>query len=314
MTINKQTLNSVKIIILAAILAVGIQYVGAQSWSAPTSGPTSGNAYAPLNVGSTAQIKPGGLHVAYNPLSGGDTATGFTVRYGLVGLGTTNLVDPIRLNVVSDLSAESARFSSNLNDASYIRVRSTAGSNLLGFNPGGPWVGSSAGTGETLPLSFKVGDSIKMSISSDGTVLIPGQVKITGGSYGSGKVLTSDQNGLASWANPAMGSTQIAPNSRVDGATNSQFDTFLTDNGMPGAHPPWNKWSVSCPANKPMLVSCSGGIMKEMNNNTDHLIVPTIIIPDTTNARCDMYSEYDYEGGTNDPNDDGALRLYAICI
>jgi len=316
MTINKQTLNSVKIIILASVLAVGIQYVGAQSWSAPTSGPTSGNAYAPLNVGSTAQIKSGALRVADSSLVGGDSATGFAVRHGLVGLGTTNLPNPIRLTVASDLSAENTRFDSGLG-GSFVRVKSGSGSNLFGIEAYGAWIGTPIETSETIPLNFKVRDSIKMSIADNGVVTIPGQIKITGGNYGSGKVLTSDASGLASWANPAMGSTGIAPNSRVDGVTNNGFDDFQTpplgDTG-PGAHPDWNKWSVSCPANKPMLISCSGGLMKEMLNNTDDLIVPTIIIPDTVNARCDMYSEYDYTGGTTNTSDDGALRLYAICI
>lgn len=62
------SLNAVKVIVLALVLTVGFQYVMAQtapSWQAPTSAPPQGNTYAPLNVGPSGQVKDGGLTLGF---------------------------------------------------------------------------------------------------------------------------------------------------------------------------------------------------------------------------------------------------------
>lgn len=48
---------------------------------------------------------------------------------------------------------------------------------------------------------------------------IAGQVKITGGIPGAGKVLTSDASGLASWMTPGGGVTSVATNNGLTGGT-----------------------------------------------------------------------------------------------
>lgn len=55
-------LNSLKTLTLALILSIGIGYAYA-AWAPPTAAPTSGNAEAPVNVGSATQIKAGGLGI-----------------------------------------------------------------------------------------------------------------------------------------------------------------------------------------------------------------------------------------------------------
>jgi len=55
-----KTLNSIKILILAIVLSLGLQYAFA-AWSDPTSNPPGDNTPAPINVSSETQTKSGGL-------------------------------------------------------------------------------------------------------------------------------------------------------------------------------------------------------------------------------------------------------------
>ena len=63
---TKQILSAIKITTLALALSFGLSYVYA--WTAPDTTPPGGNVLAPINTGSTAQTKAGGLTVggAYN--------------------------------------------------------------------------------------------------------------------------------------------------------------------------------------------------------------------------------------------------------
>lgn len=56
---KKQILNSIKIITLAALLAVGVSYVSAAPWSAPGTGATGGNTVASVNISEYDQTKIG---------------------------------------------------------------------------------------------------------------------------------------------------------------------------------------------------------------------------------------------------------------
>ena len=71
----------------------------------------------------------------------------------------------------------------------------------------------SIGTGSTYWIT-KNGDSFvlkndagveRLILGQDGSTTINGQVRITGGSPGAGKILTSDAGGLAAWQTPASG-------------------------------------------------------------------------------------------------------------
>lgn len=61
----KRTFDVAKVIVLAGILALGMNYLYA-AWSAPTVAPPGGNAAAPLNTSLTPQIKDGGLALGGN--------------------------------------------------------------------------------------------------------------------------------------------------------------------------------------------------------------------------------------------------------
>src|SRR5205809_606826 len=63
--------------------------VSAQTWSAPTLTPPNGNASTPVNIGTTAQVKNGGLSV--------NAFTAWLDAYfaGNVGIGTVTPLAPL---------------------------------------------------------------------------------------------------------------------------------------------------------------------------------------------------------------------------
>ncbi len=75
-------------LVLALLLTFGLSYAYA-SWSEPTATPPGGNADAPINVGSAAQKKIGGLL-----LNTGGAINGLIVQYGNVGIGTVSPQSP----------------------------------------------------------------------------------------------------------------------------------------------------------------------------------------------------------------------------
>ena len=73
-------LQTLKVVLLALVLAAGIQYASAQApWRAPTASPPGDNTYAPINVGGNGQTKTGGITVGSALDS---TQTGFNVQGG----------------------------------------------------------------------------------------------------------------------------------------------------------------------------------------------------------------------------------------
>ena len=61
------------------------------------------------------------------------------------------------------------------------------------------------------------------SLDVAGSMTVSGQIKITGGNPGAGKVLTSDADGLASWQTPARSQDDNNSDDRQDGADYAQF-------------------------------------------------------------------------------------------
>ena len=100
----------------------------------------------------------------------------------------------------------------------YAGFSSTGSDNIfLGYQAGYNEAGSNklyiANSNTTTPL---IGGDFSTS-----QVDINGTIKITGGSPGANKVLTSDANGLASWSTPQIGAQQIDDLSDVDVTTSS---------------------------------------------------------------------------------------------
>jgi len=86
----KNLIQSLKVIIIGLILAVGLSY--AFAWTAPTASPPGGNVSAPVNVGGTSQTKIGNMSFS----SSLDSPLGY---FGKIGIGT---ISPnAKLTVVS---------------------------------------------------------------------------------------------------------------------------------------------------------------------------------------------------------------------
>ncbi|MDP3957915.1 MAG: hypothetical protein Q8Q36_00440 [bacterium] len=66
--ISKELLQSLKTLVIALILSIGVSQVFA--WTGPTATAPGGNASAPVNVGATAQTKSGGLTVGSLGMTG----------------------------------------------------------------------------------------------------------------------------------------------------------------------------------------------------------------------------------------------------
>lgn len=75
----KNIIQSLKVIILGLILALGLSY--AFAWTAPTASPPGGNVSAPVNVSNVSQIKTGNMSF----LSSLDSPLGY---FGKIGIGT----------------------------------------------------------------------------------------------------------------------------------------------------------------------------------------------------------------------------------
>jgi|GEM_PF-4325759 len=91
--------------------------------------------------------------------------------------------------------------------------------------------GSITGSGA---LSFAAGggnQSITLTPSGSGITQVVGQIKITGGTPGAGKVLTSNSDGLASWTTPAAsGVTNITTGTGLTGGPITSTGTISLDN------------------------------------------------------------------------------------
>jgi len=86
--INK-IMQTIKIILLALIIAAGIHYVNAAgSWTPAPANPPASNVDAPINAGASIQEKTGALHI--------NTTSGAT--YGLVVFGKSLLYNFLQIN------------------------------------------------------------------------------------------------------------------------------------------------------------------------------------------------------------------------
>lgn len=164
----------VKIVILVGILSLGVGIVSAAWTSAPAT-PPSGNPDAPLNVGVDTQTKRGQLFV------NGDG----TWDIGAVitrGLKTTSTVPNDTRIYIDDEAPVTA------NTYSGIELRKT-----------NTFYGGLFRKDSTNEIQIWKNNAAVISVGQDGKTTFSGAVKIAGGSPGVNKVLTSDEDGDATW-------------------------------------------------------------------------------------------------------------------
>ncbi|OGD67325.1 hypothetical protein A2442_00990 [Candidatus Campbellbacteria bacterium RIFOXYC2_FULL_35_25] len=96
---KKDIIQAIKIIILALVLSVGVNYAFA-AWTAPSLPPTEGNVAAPLNVGPTSQVKGAGLSL--------DALAVFGTAYvsNNVGVGTVSPEAQLHVKNVDQAAAK----------------------------------------------------------------------------------------------------------------------------------------------------------------------------------------------------------------
>jgi len=96
-------------ILIGCLMAFLVFYL-AFAWTEPSATPPAGNVPAPLNVSINAQAKEGSLIVGNNSA----VTTGLIVRYGNVGIGTTNPSTSYKLDVNGNVRATGFYYTSDL--------------------------------------------------------------------------------------------------------------------------------------------------------------------------------------------------------
>ena len=181
----KQIFQSAKVVILALALSIGISYVSA--WTAPTATTPSSNVAAPINVSSTAQLKPGDLSV-WNLISNGVVTNNAVVTNSIAGntVATNNLV------VATGAAAGKVLTSDALGNATWQAPASsgvtslTAGSGItLSGSTGAVTVSSTGGvgTGLTGMLAPLKGKSISCWTNPGGGFGVYGYAQVDANGY-----------------------------------------------------------------------------------------------------------------------------------
>ncbi|MBP6624285.1 MAG: hypothetical protein KA198_03890, partial [Chitinophagaceae bacterium] len=151
-----------------------------------------------------------------------------------VGIGTSS--SPIsKLHVqsstsLSDLRLTNSTTGSSATDGLQIYNSGTQASILNKEN-----ASLDFGTNNLTRMTLDASGNVGIGISNPGAKLdVNGQVKISGGTPGTGKVLTSDANGLASWATPVVPASDVSGTSNFlikFNGTSSGINSQVQDNG-----------------------------------------------------------------------------------
>jgi len=250
---------SLSIIIIGIIFGLVVGLVKA-AWVDPTESPPNGNLPAPINVGGALQTKTGALVLNKGLLVNTDNVPyGLIVATGDVGIGTLepsyklDVAGALRLQPTSSvLTASEGVIYYDSTAKRFKCYENGAWTNCTGGGGGGGGVSGSGSVGQVTfwASSTSVGGDKNLfwdnankrlgigTTTPTASLEVVGQIKtteikITGGSPGAGKVLTSDASGLASWQTLPPGSLPSGTSGqtlRHDG-TNWVASSLLFNNG-----------------------------------------------------------------------------------
>ena len=260
------------------VLSTSLSFL-AFAWTAPSSTPPNGNVAAPVNTGSTTQTKSGGLNVSGN-VGVGTSSPGYKLDVnGSLGVrSTADFITSATGNRTVRFGYENSKnyarilaYGSGASPANRLLIDNVAnGSNAAGgyidFRPDGNYMLLYPSGGSSGFLRLYAGGGERIRVNANGNVGIgtaspaakldvAGQIKISGGSPGAGKVLTSDSNGLATWKTPATGFTFSASSCPTgQWVIGMDADGKVVCSGS-GNTPPWS--TVSCAATSDELLTAS---------------------------------------------------------
>jgi hypothetical protein len=154
------------------------------------------------NTSGTGNVALGSLAVYYNMIGANNIGIGYNALRGTTGNSTNNNIaiwlesfsgttGSNNVGIGAFAGQEHRSGNNNIAIGYDAQVFNTAWSNQLSI---GNWIYGSGG-------NIGIGTT-----NSTAKLEVAGQIKITGGTPGAGKVLTSDATGLATWQTPASGS------------------------------------------------------------------------------------------------------------
>ncbi len=165
---------------------------------------------------------------------------------GKIGIGTTGPGAPLDVKGPDTDNALLARFYSATSSRGSFGIRNGVSVNPTTFiGTLGATENLAIGANNVEAIRVQANGNVGIGTTTPGTKLeIAGQVKITGGTPGVGKVLVSDANGLASWQTPAASGVVTEDDPQVGGLTVGKW-CRTNDTGN----------AVICDQNAPVVVA-----------------------------------------------------------
>ncbi|MDH5442258.1 MAG: hypothetical protein OEX08_01505 [Candidatus Nomurabacteria bacterium] len=264
---NRSTILSfIKLAFITVLLVGGVVYVSAQ-WTGPTATPPNDNTPEPINAGGFPQTKLGQLTIG----SSGALKNLFVFGNAHVNksyanefcLPGTNPAGGCIGQWPGGLPAGLDGYTLRHNGTNWIGDRFFQNNGIslgIGANPLNQILVRIKGDGSRIPLHVS-GTSGNFHVAADGTTVISGsgsKLKYLDGQQGSGKVLTSDGSGNATWASLPAAVPQTQPKikiKRISYGTNSSGTIDLKSK------------SISCPTSNPIMLNigaqCLGGSLRD---------------------------------------------------
>ncbi len=222
---KKQILNSIKIITLAALLAVGVSYVSAAPWSAPGTGATGGNTVASVNISEYDQTKIGSFTTNnFFKAGGAFNATGASWNKPGYAVAEKAFISPWSFFTSAFLPGNTSQVKIGGGDDATTDIFNAARTpftiDLAGRGTGNNSVpgrrvidirtdASMCYPNATIRTNTPAIELLNSKTGDNADVIVRG-IQLSGGNPAPGKILVStDANGNAVWGTPTLSGGQI---------------------------------------------------------------------------------------------------------